>query len=177
VQRRDVDAPLARDPPCERRRLHAAPIRLPTRAGDLGARGLLGLRSDRPPSLALLVTCRCARAFFHLLVGDLRSFGLLRGGRPLVPLPAVIDFLAGLADERDRPPHVDLALAHCDLQEDARRLRLHLLRHLLRIELVQRLAALHLVTLVLEPADDRARFHPLAQPRQLDLGGHQCAVQ
>ena len=76
------------------------------------------------------------------------------------------------ADEGDRPPYLDLTRVDDDLQQDAVGLRLDLLRHLVRVELVERLALLDRVALALEPLDDRAGLHPLAQPRELDLGRH-----
>ena len=61
------------------------------------------------------------------------------------------------ADHGDRRADVDLALGHEDLEQHAVRLGLDLLRHLVGVELVQRLALLDRVALGLEPADDRAR--------------------
>src|SRR3712207_7465921 len=40
---------------------------------------------------------------------------------------------------------------------------------LFRSQLVERLALLDGVAFALQPLDDRARLHPLAEPRQLDL--------
>ena len=51
-------------------------------------------------------------------------------------------------------------------------LGLDLLRDLLRVELVERLALLDRVALGLQPPDDRARLHALAEPRELDLSRH-----
>ena len=53
-----------------------------------------------------------------------------------------------------------------------RGLGLDLLRHLVGVELVERLALLDLVALGLEPLDDRAGLHALAEPRELDLASH-----
>jgi hypothetical protein len=80
--------------------------------------------------------------------------------------------LALLADDRDRLADRDLAFLDGDLQQHAGRLRLHLLRHLLGVELVERLALLDLLALLLQPGDDRAGLHALAEPRQLDLSCH-----
>src|SRR5439155_27149818 len=54
-------------------------------------------------------------------------------------------------------------------------LRLDLLRHLVGVELVQRLALLALVALGLEPLHDRAGLHALPEPWQLDLSRHRYA--
>ncbi len=82
------------------------------------------------------------------------------------------DVLALAADEGDRPADLDLARVDDDLQQDAVGLGLDLLRHLVRVELVERLALLDRLALALQPLDDRAGLHPLAQPRELDLGRH-----
>ncbi len=82
------------------------------------------------------------------------------------------DILALPADHGDRPAHRDLALLHGDLQQNALGLGLDLLGHLVRIELVERLALLHSFALGLQPLDDGAGLHPLAEPRELDIGGH-----
>ena len=65
-----------------------------------------------------------------------------------------------------------LASSHRDLQQDATYLGLHLLGHLVGVELVQRLALRDLFALGLEPADDRPGLHALAETRKLDLGRH-----
>ena len=80
--------------------------------------------------------------------------------------------LAGLTDVGDGRPDGNLTLGHRDLQEDAGRLCLDLLRHLLRVQLVERLALLDSVALGLQPLDDRARLHPLSEPGKLDLASH-----
>ena len=59
-----------------------------------------------------------------------------------------------------------------DLEQDAVEVGLDLLRHLVGVELVERLALLDGVALGLEPADDRAGLHALPEPGQLDLGRH-----
>jgi hypothetical protein len=76
------------------------------------------------------------------------------------------------ADDPDGRADVDLAVRDDDLQEDAVGLRLDLLRHLVGVELVERLALRDRVALGLQPADDRPGLHALAQPRELDLGRH-----
>jgi hypothetical protein len=76
------------------------------------------------------------------------------------------------ADDPDGRADVDLAVGDDDLQEDAVGLGLDLLRHLVGVELVERLALRDGVTLGLQPAHDRPGLHALAQPRKLDLGGH-----
>jgi hypothetical protein len=80
--------------------------------------------------------------------------------------------LALLADHGDRLPDRHLTFLHRDLQQHAGGIRLDLLRDLVRVELVERLALLDLLALGLEPADDRARLHALAEPRELDLSRH-----
>ena len=77
-----------------------------------------------------------------------------------------------LADHRDGLSDRNLARGDGDLQQDARGLGLDLLGHLVGVELVERLALLDGVALALEPADDRARLHALAEPRELDLVRH-----
>ena len=57
-----------------------------------------------------------------------------------------------LADHRDRLPDRHLALGDRDLEQDAARLGLDLLRRLVGVELVERLALLDRVALGLEPA-------------------------
>ena len=94
-----------------------------------------------------------------------RRRGLLRPP----PLPAG-DVFALLADDRDPLADLDLlALAGEDLQQDAARVRLDLLRDLVRVELVERLALLDRVPFGLEPADDRAGLHALPEPRQAHI--------
>src|SRR5919206_532561 len=61
------------------------------------------------------------------------------------------DLFPFLADHRDRAAHRDLALLHRDLQQDAGSLGLDLLRHLVGVELVQRVALLDVLALGLEP--------------------------
>ena len=89
-------------------------------------------------------------------------------------LAAVVrgDVLALVADERDRAADLDLAGGDDDLQQHAVGLGLDLLGDLVGIELVERLALLDRLTLALQPLDDRAGLHPLAEPRKLDLGRH-----
>ena len=69
-------------------------------------------------------------------------------------------------------PTGHLALGDGDPQQHARSLGLDLLRHLVGVELVERLALLDRVALGLEPLDDRAGLHALAEPRELDLASH-----
>src|SRR5204862_5040908 len=59
-----------------------------------------------------------------------------------------------------------------DLEQDPARVCLHLLRHLLGVELVERVTLLDLVALGFQPADDRAGFHALAEPGKHDLVAH-----
>ena len=150
---REIDAALARDAPRERRRLDAA-VRRPSLDGRLAA-------------------CAC---------GDPAS-AAGAGARPSVPRLAgasrrrrrsrrLGDLLALVADEADRLADLDLALGDRDLQQHAGRLGLDLLRHLVGVELVERLALLDRLALGLQPLDDRPGLHALAEPRQLDLGRH-----
>jgi hypothetical protein len=81
--------------------------------------------------------------------------------------------LASFADDRD-------PLADCDLftflgenlQERPAGVGLDLLRDLVGIELVERLTLLDRVALGLQPADDRAGFHALAEAREADVNCH-----
>ncbi len=140
-----VDPLLAREAPRERRGLHALALTpFGCWSGDGGNRRLLRL-------------------------GGRRGRGCL-GGRRLGRLR--LDLFAGLPDESDRRPDRDLALRHDDLQEDARGLGLDLLRHLLRVQLVEQLTLLDGVARGLQPLDDRARLHPLPEPGKPDLASH-----
>src|SRR5207248_4715006 len=76
------------------------------------------------------------------------------------------------ADERDGLADGHLSLCDGDLEQDAVRLGLDLLRHLVGVELEERLALLDGFALGLQPADDRAGLHALAEPRQDDLRRH-----
>src|SRR6185503_19808680 len=80
--------------------------------------------------------------------------------------------LALLADPRDRLADRRLTLGLRDLQQHAGEVRLDLLRDIVRIELVERLALLDALALGLQPLDDRAGLHALPEARELDLGGH-----
>src|SRR6188472_1004524 len=155
AQAGQIDAALARDPPRQRRRLDPT-----VRASRLL---LLGLLLGRlAPSLALLLARRSRRPFLLLVLVDLD-----RG------LTFVGDLLALLADHRDPLADLDLlTLAREDLQEHAARVGLDLLRDLVRVELVERLALFDLVPFRLEPADDRSRFHALPEPRKRDVSRH-----
>ncbi len=82
------------------------------------------------------------------------------------------DVPAVLPDHGDRRPDFGLTLLDDDLEKDAVDLRLDLLRHLVRVELVEWLVDLDGIALRLEPADDRAGFHALAESWELDLGRH-----
>ena len=63
-------------------------------------------------------------------------------------------------------PTGDLALGTRIFSSDAGGVRLDLLRHLVGVELVERLALLDRVALGHQPADDRPGLHALAEPRQ-----------
>ena len=162
----ELDPALAGDPPCERRGLDPAAVLSLLRNLRLRSR-LIGLSS----ALALFLALGTGFPFFFLLLfGDLCGvFGLpfgriARFGRNIFAL---------LADDRDRLADLDLLpLAGEDLEEDTRSLRLDLLRHLLGVELVERLALLHAVALGLQPAHDGAGLHPLAEARKGDLAAH-----
>ncbi len=128
----------------------------------------------RPPasSRAPLVTARNSPACSRRLDGCLRGRSLhnlaSRFGRD------VRKGLAFASDDCNRLTHRHLALDHGDPEEDAARLGLDLLGRLVGVDLEQRLALLDGVTLGLEPTDDRAALHPLPEPRELDVGGHQA---
>ena len=77
-----------------------------------------------------------------------------------------------LADVRDRRLPDPARPPRRDPQQDARGIGLDLLRHLLGVDLVERLALRDLVSLGLQPADDRRGLHPLAEPGELDLSRH-----
>src|SRR5262249_61312020 len=96
------------------------------------------------------------------------------GGVLLLSVVRDLARLAALADDGDRLADGHLALRDRDLQQNARGVGLDLLRHLLGVELVERLALLDLVALGLEPPDDRSRLHALPETRELDLSCH-CA--
>src|SRR4029077_9340103 len=83
--------------------------------------------------------------------------------------------LPGFADHGDRPADGYLPRRDGDLQEDAARLGLDLLRRLVGVDREERLALLDAVTLRLQPLDDRARLHPLPEARQLHLAAHERA--
>ncbi len=146
-QSRQVDPSLARDPPRERRRLDPAAVPGGRDGGGLRHSSRRALRRDRH----LLAR----RRFLHRL-----RAGPFRDGLPR------------LADVGDRGADRHLALGDDDLQQHAGRLRLDLLRHLVGVELEQRLTLLHLIALGDEPADDRSCLHPLAQPGKDDLASH-----
>ena len=122
AQAGEVDAAFARDPARERRRLDAA---VRARRSALG---------PRPPAARSTFACNNL-----LLAGS-----ALRDGERATSSPCG-------ADEGDRPADLDLAGGDRDLQQDARRLGLDLLRHLVGVELVERLAL-----------GDRARPRPSA---------------
>jgi hypothetical protein len=82
------------------------------------------------------------------------------------------DLLAFLADHGDGLADRDLAFGDGDPEQDTRGVGLDLLGDLVGVELVERLALLHLLALGLEPANDRARLHALAEARELDLSRH-----
>src|SRR5215211_3997531 len=165
---REVDPALACDPAGQRRRLQAAAVGPRRRRLD---RLRLGGGGD-PAALALGLTRRPLRRLLGALVrtgvGRLR-LGALGSGAGAVALG---DLLTLLADVGDRRPDVGLSFAHHDLEQHARSVGLDLLRHLLGVELVERLALLNLVALRLQPADDRPGLHALAEAGELDLGRH-----
>ncbi len=82
------------------------------------------------------------------------------------------DDLAGLADHRDRLPDGHLAGLDRNLEQDTGNVGLHLLGHLVGVELVKRLAALHAVSDRLQPLDDRPGLHALPEARKLDVASH-----
>ena len=158
------------------RGLHARPVAVRLR-GRLRLR--LGLLRGRfPAALAILVSLgRGLALFLAFALGDLGlvlDLGLLLLLRLRLGVGHV---LALLADDRDRLADLDLlALAGQDLEQDARGVGLDLLGHLLRVELVERLALLDLVALGLQPAHDRPGLHALAEPRKRDLARHRYSL-
>ena len=156
----ELDPALAGDAPCKRRSLDPAAVRALDALLGLGR--AFGRFLAAP--LALFLPLGGGGAFLlRIVLGDLgRVLGLAFG-----------DVFALLADDRDRLADLDLLpLAREDLEQDAGGLGLDLLRHLLGVELVERLALLHAVALGLQPAHDRAGLHPLAEARKGDLGAH-----
>ncbi len=161
---RKVDTALLGDPPRQRRGFHPATVD-----------ALLGLARTLGPLFAatLALVLALGRGGLALLGGlflcHLRR--LFRLGFRLARLGGHV--LALLADHGDRLPDLDLlAFLREDLEEDAAGLGLDLLGHLLGVELVERIALLNLVPLRLQPADDRARLHALAETRERDLAAH-----
>src|SRR6266540_365858 len=91
--------------------------------------------------------------------GRFGGFGLARGPfrlrrRAVAVARGQLDLLALLADDGDRLADLDL------------------LRHLVRVELVERLALLDGLAFRLQPLDDRSRLHALPEPGKLDLSCH-----
>jgi hypothetical protein len=82
------------------------------------------------------------------------------------------DVLVLRADDPDRRSDVDFTVGDDDLEEHAVGLRFDLLGHLVRVELVERLALGDGVSLGLQPAHDRPGLHALAEAGELDLGRH-----
>jgi hypothetical protein len=162
----EIEPSLARDPPGKRARLHMLALR------TYGRR----LRRRRGCGLG----CRLVRGGLdtrrRLLLGLRRPLRL--GGRRGAAVSALCvrehtrDVLVLGSDDPHGRADVDLALPDDDLQQDAVGLRLHLLRHLVRVELVERLALRDGVALRLQPAHDRPGLHALTQARELDLRGH-----
>src|SRR5205807_2784754 len=145
-----VDAALARDAPRQRRSLDPAVAR--GRGLDL-RHPFLAVGRRLPPALAILFTRARRRALLLRIVAHLDRFALL-------------------ADDGDCLADFHLTFRDGDLEEDTGGVGLDLLRHLVGVELVERLALLDLVALGLEPLDDRPGLHPLAETRQLDLSRH-----
>ena len=171
-QRAQVDPLLARDPPGQRRGLHAGAVSVCLRGRPRLRLGLL--RGGLSAAFAVLVALlRGLALLLALALGDLGlvlDLGLLLLLRLRLGVGHV---LALLADDGDRLADLDLlAFAGQDLEQDARGVGLDLLGHLLRVELVERLALLDLVALGLQPAHDRPGLHALAEPRKRDLVGH-----
>ena len=151
-ERGEVDAALARDPARERRRLD------PPAAGPGGRRRCGGDRG---------AARRCAR------LGRSAGRGRSAPGSDRTIWRRCVSSTRRRSITAIVVADLDLALLDDDLEEDAVEVRLDLLRHLVGVELVERLVLLDRVALRLQPADDRAGLHPLPEPRQLDLGRHQ----
>ena len=156
---------IARDPACEGAGLHTLAFGAGLGRLFIDTAGV-GLKRDATFFGIGLRLGRCLRRF------DLCEL------RRSAPVPALSageergDVLVLRADDRDGRPHVDLAVGDDDLQQDALGVGLDLLRHLVGVELVERLALRDAVALGLQPAHDRAGLHPLAQSRELDLARH-----
>ena len=155
-ERRQVDAALARDPARERGCL------------DPPARGLGGRRYGSCPSPAAGASVAAAAVGSCLPRRPARRSRLAAAALWRRCLGSV-----AVLDHRDRRADLDLAFLDDDLEQDAVEIRLDLLRDLVGVELVERLALLDAVALGLEPAHDRAGLHALSEPGQLDLGRHQ----
>src|SRR6266536_1871905 len=156
----ELDPALAGDPAGQRRGLDP-------RAGSVALRRLTYL-------VDLLGRCCLAATFALWLARGARRTFLLRcfSHRLRGLADDARDVFALFADDGDRGANVGFALGDGDLEQDAGGLSLDLLRHLVRIELVERLALFDLVALGLQPLDDRPGLHPLAQAGELDLVSH-----
>ena len=150
------------------------PSRSRGRLGDRGGLGRGRRRGSLAAALALVVHVLGRRALLlrsSSALASVASSALVLGRRRRAAVPGR-DVLTLVADEGDRAADLDLAGVDDDLQQDAVGLRLDLLRHLVGVELVEGLALLDRIALALEPLDDRAGLHALAEPRELDLGRH-----
>ena len=156
LERAKLDAALARDAAGERRGLDA-------RAGPVAL--------DRLPRLGDLLRRRCGPALGALGLPSRRLGGLLRALRRAA-VPELRDVFALLADHGNGRADVGLALGDGDLEQDTRGLGLDLLRHLVGVELVERLSLLDPVAFGLQPFDDRPGLHALAEAGELYLASH-----
>ena len=169
----DVDSLLACEPARERRGLDATLLRR-RGVGDRRGCRLCGRGGSLAATLALVVHLVGGRALLLRLLVGLGGVLVLLLVLGLGRLAAVVggDVLALVADEGNRAADLDLAGGDDDLQQHAVGLGLDLLGDLVGVELVERLALLDRLALALQPLDDRAGLHPLAEPRKLDLGRH-----
>ena len=143
AQRGEVDAALARDATCERRRLDA----LSPGARWAGVAALPGAAAvelrGRATSRCLAVAGTAPRRRGSSSAGLSVLASLRRAPRRSSAASCERldgDLLVARADDGDRRPDVDLALRDDDLEQHAVGLRLDLLRDLVRVELVERLA-------------------------------------
>src|SRR6185312_8756774 len=117
---------------------------------------------------------RLAAALALLLTRGARGTFFLRRLLDCLSRPAADrrDVFSLFADHGDRRADVRLAFGDGDLEQDAGSLGLDLLGDLVGVELVERLALLHVIAFGLQPFDDRPRLHPLPEAGELYLVSH-----
>ena len=146
-QRMQVDAALARDPARKRRRLDAAAVGSAAAVGN-------GSTGDSANLVRL----------GNVAVGLRRRFGAARGlgltSSPASPIHAIVWPTGASPSSR------------AIFSSTPREVRLDLLRHLVGVDLEERLALLRPCHLRTSATCDRSGLHALAEARQLDLVGH-----